>query len=152
MMIIVQSFAASQDCENPDVRGRVIEISVAYRVAEAIDGRREHEHIHYRMDTRRKQSPTETQDGAERDGPESNAKPAVAEDIAVPPALFDVFGIAADHIRFFDLTDVAEDVSQLYLPEALDLGTVRIALFISKHMMLAVNSDPLLGCQAGGDP
>ena len=57
VMVVVQPLAAGDQRERADVGRGVVEVLVADVVAEAVDRRRQHEHVHHRVNARREQRP-----------------------------------------------------------------------------------------------
>ncbi len=62
------------------------------------------------------------------------------------------FGVLLDRLRILRFLDVIEDVAELHVPEAFEMGTVRIAFFLGKRVVLTVNGHPLLRDHSGRNP
>lgn len=99
-----------------------------------------------------KQPPADADHPTQRNRAQSDTEPAVPEDVLVEPTVLDVACVFRDHVGGFDLADVVEDVAELDVPEALELGTVRVTLFVGERVMFAVYGHPLFGGLAGCDP
>src|ERR1700676_288741 len=90
-----------------------------------------------------KQAPDRSKHHTEGNRANDRTHPAAVKQRSIPHVLLDVARIFFDDGTIFQLAYVVEDVSELYLPESLQHGAVRIAFLIREHVMLAVYGNPL---------
>ncbi len=121
-------------------------------MTEAVDGRRQHEHVHRRVNARRQQSPSNAEDRAQGDDPNRQTEPATLEEGALPPVVLDVFRIALDHVLVLGFFEVVEHVAELDRPEAHQVRTVGIAFLVGKRVVLAMDRHPFPGRQSRCQP
>ena len=67
VMVVVQAFAAGQQREEAEVGRGVVEVPVADVMAQAVDRRRQHEHVHHRVNAGGEQPPPEPDDQAQQE-------------------------------------------------------------------------------------
>ena len=104
------------------------------------------------MHTRCEESPPETERSNEQQRSTRQTQPAHAEDVAIPPAVFDVARIVLDDFGIVSRADVVKDVAELNAPESLEPRAVRIAFLIGERVMLSMDRDPLSRMQAARQP
>ena len=126
--LLWKPFAAGEQRHPPDVRRRVVEVPVADVVAQTVDRRRQHEHVHEQVNAGGQQPPPEAQHVAEPDDAEHRSGEAEAEHHAVEYVLFDVPRVALERLGILRFLEVVEDVAELHGPEAAQVRAVRIAL------------------------
>jgi len=144
VVVVVQALAAGQPGQHARVVCGVLEVLAAPPVPEAVDQRRQDEHIddavaEHGHDALPPADPEHHQRRAKND-----ARPAAREHAPLPSIRSQVGRERLDGLGLPGLADVVVHVPQLHLPEAQQERAVRIAVAIDEGVVLPVHRNPLL--------
>ena len=155
MVVVVQFLTTDQDAERKDIGAGVgrIEIAVAPEVPESVDhaGRPERNPGDLRQPHREARGrPEQRHVDAQHD---EDAELLVGRiEMPLDPVVRRAVAVAPERFKVLRLSDVKEDAGPQDAVDAVDLRAVRIFRRFDLGVMLAMNSRPLLGSHAGGQP
>src|SRR3990167_1984350 len=122
-------------------------------MAEAVDRRRQHEHVQERVDAGHGQAWPQSEDRAQRSYSKKQTQGPVVEEPAIKQVRLEITRVLGDDSGVVaERFQVMENVAQLDAPKSFEFRAVGISLLVREGMVLAVHGNPLPGRDAGGDP
>src|SRR5581483_5471846 len=158
MVVVVQAFATGEPCHQANIGGGIVEVLISNRVAGAVNDGIQGD-ITRALDNERRQA-CHWSDPAAECQRETRHKCGDANGQSKPSTGKEPFGTGAGNIARVLLNDagisglagVVISVPQQNVPQSFEQGAVRIALFISEMVVLAVDGYPFAGNDAGKNP